>query len=158
MKFNEEFTKVVDALAEKMGVVVDWTNEKVLPYILDLFERWQHYEILVTLFWIFFVLALIVFSFYIISKLIKNKNELGLNKYELLYKVFYKLSDGKYHDWKPCYESDAKTMVGYSAYSIAVFILLALLIVILGIVEINMIASLIKIITVPELVLYETFM
>ena len=40
MKFSDEFIKVIDALGKKIGIVIDWTSENIMPYIVDLFERW----------------------------------------------------------------------------------------------------------------------
>lgn len=37
--------EIIDSLAEKFGIVVDWTNQNVMPYIEDLMQRIVSYEI-----------------------------------------------------------------------------------------------------------------
>lgn len=42
---SDEIIKVLDALCEKLGVVVDWTGETVLPQIQELGARCVNYEL-----------------------------------------------------------------------------------------------------------------
>lgn len=42
---SEEICDVIDKLAEKIGIAVDWGNENIAPYIQDLVERYSKYEI-----------------------------------------------------------------------------------------------------------------
>lgn len=39
----------INALCEKFGIVVDWTAQNVMPYLLDLYERFIVYTIVVDL-------------------------------------------------------------------------------------------------------------
>lgn len=38
---DKELCNVIDKIAEKIGVVVDWTNENVLPFIQDIMQRYR---------------------------------------------------------------------------------------------------------------------
>ena len=38
---DKELCNVIDKIAEKTGVVVDWTNENVLPYVQDIMQRYR---------------------------------------------------------------------------------------------------------------------
>ena len=42
---SEEIIKVLDALAEKFGVAVDWTSANVIPYLEQLCSKCVNYEI-----------------------------------------------------------------------------------------------------------------
>lgn len=42
---SEEIIKVLDALCAKLGVAIDWTSENVVPYLMELAEKYIVYEI-----------------------------------------------------------------------------------------------------------------
>lgn len=42
---SEEVIKVLDELAKKFGIAIDWTSENVLPYVTDLCDRIVKYSI-----------------------------------------------------------------------------------------------------------------
>lgn len=42
---SDEIIKVFDALGEKLGVVIDWGQENIYPYIQDLCQRATQYKI-----------------------------------------------------------------------------------------------------------------
>ena len=45
MSFSSELITVLDYLAQKLGVVIDWTSDSVMPYLKDLCDRFIQYEI-----------------------------------------------------------------------------------------------------------------
>lgn len=45
MSFSSELITVFDYLAQKFGVVIDWTSDSVMPYLKDLCARFIEYEI-----------------------------------------------------------------------------------------------------------------
>lgn len=49
---SEEIIKVLDALAEKFGLAVDWTSSNVIPYIKQLCGKYVHYEIATSVVWL----------------------------------------------------------------------------------------------------------
>ena len=49
---SEEIIKVLDALAEKFGLAVDWTSENVIPYLEQLCGKYVNYEIATSVVWI----------------------------------------------------------------------------------------------------------
>lgn len=49
---SEEIIKVLDALAERFGLAVDWTSENVIPYIEKLCGRYINYEITTSAIWL----------------------------------------------------------------------------------------------------------
>lgn len=42
---SEEVIKILDALAEKFGLAIDWTSANVLPYLQQLCGKYVTYEI-----------------------------------------------------------------------------------------------------------------
>lgn len=45
MSFSNELITVLDYLAQKLGIVIDWTSDNVTPYLKDLCDRFIEYEI-----------------------------------------------------------------------------------------------------------------
>ena len=46
MSFSKELITVLDYLAQKLGIVIDWTSDSVAPYLEDLGKRFIEYEII----------------------------------------------------------------------------------------------------------------
>ena len=42
---SDEIIKVLNYLGEKFGVIIDWSNDNIIPYIYDLMDRVIRYEI-----------------------------------------------------------------------------------------------------------------
>lgn len=42
---SDEIIKVFDALGEKLGIVIDWSQENIYPYIQDLCQRAAQYKL-----------------------------------------------------------------------------------------------------------------
>lgn len=52
MEFSKQFIEIMDALADKVGIVVDWGAKNVVPYVQDLGGRLVDYEISTSIAWI----------------------------------------------------------------------------------------------------------
>lgn len=59
---SDEFIKVLDELAKKLGVTIDWSQKNIMPYIQDLYSRYIQYEISTTMFWLVISILLIGIS------------------------------------------------------------------------------------------------
>jgi hypothetical protein len=46
---NEELCNVIDKIAEKIGVAIDWSSENVMPYIQDIIQRYRAMSIIETI-------------------------------------------------------------------------------------------------------------
>lgn len=57
---SDEILNVLDNLAQKYGIVVDWTSEKVIPYLQNLFDRCISYDIFNNIFTISILLILTI--------------------------------------------------------------------------------------------------
>lgn len=84
---SDEIIKVFDALGEKLGIVIDWSQENIYPYIQDLCQRTAQYKLtnsITTL-----IVWVIIFAFsicgiiFIIKKFPKNADFDTLNDWFL---------------------------------------------------------------------------
>ncbi len=57
---SEEIIKVLDALAEKFGLVIDWTAVNVIPYIKELCIKCVNYEIATSTIWMLFGIGFLI--------------------------------------------------------------------------------------------------
>ena len=78
---SEEIIKVLDALAEKFGLAVDWTSANVIPYLEQLCDKYVNYEIATSVVWI--MLGLLFFIVGIICyKIVYKHKDWGVTHYE----------------------------------------------------------------------------
>jgi uncharacterized Tic20 family protein len=49
MSFSSEVITILDELAKRFGIVIDWTAENVMPYITDLGSRFVSYTLVTTI-------------------------------------------------------------------------------------------------------------
>ena len=66
---SEEIIKVLDALAEKFGLAVDWTSANVIPYLEQLCGKYVNYEIATSVIWILFGIACLIFGRVLFKKI-----------------------------------------------------------------------------------------
>ena len=62
MSISKEIISIIEVLCQKLGIVVDWTSETILPQIQNVLEHFIQYEILSSWFWIWFALSFVVIS------------------------------------------------------------------------------------------------
>lgn len=65
---SEEVIKILDALAEKFGLAIDWTSANVLPYLQQLCGKYVTYEIATSVVWILIDICLLFVGKYAIGK------------------------------------------------------------------------------------------
>ena len=78
---SEEIIKVLDALAEKFGLAVDWTSSNVIPYLNQLCGKYINYEMATSIVWMIFGLLLFLAGIVCYRIVYKNK-DLGVDTYE----------------------------------------------------------------------------
>ena len=66
---SEEIIKVLDALAEKFGLAVDWTSANVIPYLEQLCGKYVNYEIATSIVWILLGIGLLVFAKFLTKRI-----------------------------------------------------------------------------------------
>lgn len=65
---SEEVIKILDALAEKFGLAIDWTSANVLPYLQQLCGKCVTYEIATSVVWVLIGICLLFIGKYSIKK------------------------------------------------------------------------------------------
>lgn len=45
MTFSEQFIQVMDEVFKRVGIMVDWTSQNVMPHLADFAERFIQYQI-----------------------------------------------------------------------------------------------------------------
>lgn len=69
-ELSTEIIKILDDLAERFGVVIDWADKNVMPYLMELYDRFITYKIVensltLVLFIIVFAVCILFFSKFI---------------------------------------------------------------------------------------------
>ena len=65
---SEEVIKILDALAEKFGLAIDWTSANALPYLQQLCGKYVTYEIATSVVWMLIGICLLFIGKYVIEK------------------------------------------------------------------------------------------
>ena len=65
---SEEVIKILEALAEKFGLAIDWTSANVLPYLQQLCGKYVTYEIATSVVWMLIGICLLFIGKYVIGK------------------------------------------------------------------------------------------
>ena len=71
---SDEIIKVLDNLGEKFGIFIDWSNENITPYLLNLVQRIKTYNIAESVYWICIGIVLFIIVAFLLKKLIKWNN------------------------------------------------------------------------------------
>lgn len=91
---SEEIIKVLDELGKRFGVVIDWSNQNIVPYLQELLKRFICYQNITAGIWIIISVAIIIGGVIMLK---------FLNK--------WKKSDD--YDSSYCSDDDALAAVGY---------------------------------------------
>lgn len=73
MSFSNNFKEVLDAICDKLGIVVDWSNTNAIPYLMELSEKIINYEIYTSIAWLFLAIGILIIGLVL---LIKEKEDL----------------------------------------------------------------------------------
>lgn len=68
MSLSDEIIKVLDALAEKFGLVIDCTSQNVIPYLEQLCGKYVNYEIAISVVWFILSIILLFIGKWLIEK------------------------------------------------------------------------------------------
>lgn len=73
---SEEIIKVLDELGKRFGVVIDWSNQNIIPYLQDLVQRFITYRNCLAIIQIVISVIVIIIGIVLIVKMIKwSKND-----------------------------------------------------------------------------------
>lgn len=68
---SEEIIKVLDNLAQKFGIAIDWTSQNILPYLQDLMGRYISLQNSYAIIWIVISIIMIIGSIILIRICLK---------------------------------------------------------------------------------------
>lgn len=68
---SEEIIKVLDELGKRFGVVIDWSNQNIIPYLQELLKRFICYRNITACVWIIVSIAMTISGFVMIKFLNK---------------------------------------------------------------------------------------
>lgn len=126
---SDEIIKVLDNLAERFGIAIDWTSQNVMPYLQDLMNRYVSYEMGMSIMWIVILGIILIVSLVVLVKCIKRFVEEDQKDY--IQDVFR---------WGYC-------MIG---------MVIAGVLILISVIELpNNIETIIKAKTVPEILVYD---
>ena len=83
---SQEIIKVLDNLAQKFGVAIDWTSQNILPYLQDLMSRYISLQNAYAVTWIVISTIILIISFIIMFKSINKikKDSKQIKFYDVL--------------------------------------------------------------------------
>ena len=91
MTVSEQIIQVLDALCEKFGIAIDWTNANVIPYIGTLCTKLVTWEIWTSVAWIVFWTALSIVGIIlaiVLRNTLKDSIEYGSGLMIFVYTIF----------------------------------------------------------------------
>lgn len=78
---SDEIIKILNALAEKFGIMVDWSQQNIQPYLQDLMYRVIQYNLATSVIWVIFCISIIAICLFIIKK---NNKKFRLDEYDCI--------------------------------------------------------------------------
>lgn len=75
MDFSLEAIKLLDYISEKLGIVIDWNSENIVPALQDMAGKYIRYEITTSIMWIVVLLFADIALIILIRNGIKSGTE-----------------------------------------------------------------------------------
>lgn len=72
---SDQIIEVLDALSEKMHISIDWTQQNIMPQVMDLMHRITKFEILTSAMWITIFISLMIALMYFSKKAFETDEE-----------------------------------------------------------------------------------
>lgn len=76
METTNVAVQVLDELGKKFGLMVDWSQQNIQPYIQDLMSRVVKYELLTSVVWLVVWLLLLSVGVFLFVKFCKSDNDI----------------------------------------------------------------------------------
>ncbi len=93
---SEEIIKALDELGERFGIVIDWSNQNIIPYLQELLKRFICYQNITACVWITISIVMIIVGVVMIKFLNKwrksDNYDTGYNDDEVLALLGYLFS------------------------------------------------------------------
>ena len=75
MTFSKEIIEILEYIGQKFGIVIDWSNENVMPYIKQLCERYISWGIATSFALIIAMILIMAILIVLLSFLIKHEQK-----------------------------------------------------------------------------------
>lgn len=72
---SKEIIEVLDALSDRLGMSIDWTQNNIIPYLQEICSKYVNYEIATSIVWIVVGIILLIVAALAIKK-INTDNDL----------------------------------------------------------------------------------
>lgn len=76
---SEEIIKVLDELGKRFGIVIDWSNQNIMPYLQELLKRFICYQNITACIWIIISIAMTICGVIMLKFLNKWRKSDGYN-------------------------------------------------------------------------------
>lgn len=73
-ELSAEVIKILDDLGKRFGVAIDWADKNVMPYLMDLYERFITYKIVINVIPVILFIGCIIGVIILIVKYLKCKD------------------------------------------------------------------------------------
>lgn len=87
MALSDQIISVLDDLAARFGVAIDWSQENVLPYLQELFDKYILYNMLSSIVWIVSVVFLTTVCYVVAARSYKKFKESYNDMYDAIHTV-----------------------------------------------------------------------
>lgn len=77
---SEEIIKILDELGKRFGVVIDWSNQNIIPYLQELLKRFICYQNITACVWIIISIVMTISGVVMIKFLNKWKKSDNYDK------------------------------------------------------------------------------
>ena len=77
---SEEIIKVIDELGKRFGIVIDWSNQNIIPYLQELLKRFICYQNITACVWIIISIAMTIGGVVMLKFLNKWRKSDNYNK------------------------------------------------------------------------------
>lgn len=72
MTFSEQFKDIFNMLCEKIGIAIDWTQDNIVPYVMELCKRFVILNVVEEAIWLVSGIAAVVIVGFLSKKLFKD--------------------------------------------------------------------------------------
>ena len=72
MTFSEQFKDIFNMLCEKIGVAIDWTQDNIVPYVMELCKRFVIFNIVEEALWLVSGIAAVVVIGFLFKAVFKD--------------------------------------------------------------------------------------
>ena len=77
---SKEIIEVLDALSDRLGMSIDWTQNNIIPYLEEVSSKYVNYEIATSIVWIVVGVLFLVAAIWAVKKVIEVNNDTSIDE------------------------------------------------------------------------------